>query len=104
MYWVIFGAIAAVASAVASPIISWTKAQGIWQQVISWVVAVALTFAAWGLQLLPDIPALVDPTWLWVALQGVCVGLVSNGIYDIPFIQKIYAFLFGENKVEVKKS
>lgn len=100
MYWLIFGAIATVASAVASPIITWTKAEGIWRQVIAWISAIALTFAAWGLQF---IPALGDPAWLWVGLQGVCVGLVSNGIYDVPFIKKLYALIFGETKSTTKE-
>ena len=97
MYWVIFGAIAAIATAVAATINGWFKAEGVWKQIISWITAIGLTFAAWGLQF---IPALGQPEWLWVGLQGVCVGLVSNGIYDIPFIKKLYELIFGKKEPE----
>lgn len=95
MYWAIFGAIAAIATAVAATINGWFKATGFWKQFIAWVSALGLTFAAWGLGF---IPALGTPDWLWVALQGVCVGLVSNGIYDIPFVKKLYELIFGKKE------
>lgn len=97
MYWLIFGAIATVSTAVTATFTNWFKAKGVWKQIISWVTAVALTFAAWGLNF---IPALGQPEWFWVALQGICVGLVSNGIYDVPFIKKLYKLIFGEDTEE----
>lgn len=97
MYWAIFGAIAAIATAVAATINGWFKATGFWKQFVAWVSALGLTFAAWGLGF---IPALGTPEWLWVGLQGVCVGLVSNGIYDIPFVKKIYELIFGKKEPE----
>ena len=100
MYWVIFAAIASIATAVTATVANWFKAEGFWKQFIAWVTSIGLTFAAWGLQF---IPALGDPAWLWVALQGVCVGLVSNGIYDVPFIKKLYELIFGNKNQKAVK-
>jgi uncharacterized membrane protein len=40
------------------------------------------------------LPAMAEPAWLYVLIQGVCIGLVSNGIYDIPAIKKLYEWIF----------
>jgi len=91
-YWTLFAAIVAVVSAVAAALIKLFKVKAGWlKQVISWLVAIGLTFAAWAIGMLPS---LGEPAWFYVLIQGVCVGLVSNGFYDIPAIRKFYEWLF----------
>jgi len=58
---------------------------GIWPQVVAWITGAVLSLGGWFIGLVP----LGEPGWLAaVCLCGV-VGLSSNGIYDIPFIQSI---------------
>lgn len=91
-YWTLFAAIVAVVSAAAAALIKLFNVKTGWlKQVISWLVAIGLTFAAWAIGILPS---LGEPAWLYVLIQGVCVGLVSNGFYDIPAIKKFYEWLF----------
>ena len=59
--------------------------KGFWPQLVAWVTGCVLTVLAWFLNLIP----LGEPTWLAVACLCAVVGLSSNGIYDIPFIQSI---------------
>lgn len=58
---------------------------GIWPQIVSWIVGTVLTVGAWFLGLVP----LGEPTWLAIVCLCGVVGLSSNGIYDIPFIKSI---------------
>lgn len=59
--------------------------EGIWPQIVSWIVGAVLTVGGWFLGLLP----LGEPTWLAIVCLCGVVGLSSNGIYDIPFIKSI---------------
>ena len=59
--------------------------------VVSWVVAIALTYGAW---FIGYTPAISQPAWLWVLIEGVLVGLASTGIYDKAVITKIYDWIF----------
>ena len=59
--------------------------KGIWPQIVSWIVGIVLTLAGWFLNLVP----LGEPTWLALVCLCAVVGLSSNGIYDIPFIQNL---------------
>lgn len=91
-YWTLFAAIVAVASAASAALIKLFGITTNWvKQVISWVVAIALAFLAYAIGMLP---AMAEPAWLYVLIQGVCIGLVSNGIYDIPAIKKLYERIF----------
>jgi hypothetical protein len=58
---------------------------GIWPQLVAWICGSVLTVGGWLLGLIP----LGTPTWLAVVCLCGVVGLSSNGIYDIPFIQSI---------------
>ena len=92
-YWAIFTAIVVVASALSAAIIGKCKvAKGWAKQLISWLVAVALTYLAWWIDILP---AIKEPGWLFILIQGICVGLVSNGLVDTELIKKLYAVIFG---------
>ena len=57
---------------------------GIWPQVVSWVVGTLLSV---GTTLLKFI-TFGTPVWLGVVCLACVVGLSSNGIYDIPTIKK----------------
>lgn len=65
--------------------------EGIWPQIVSWIVGSVLSVAAWYFNLV----LLGQPTWLAVIMLCVVVGLSSNGIYDIPtikaFIDKFFS-------------
>jgi len=100
-FWGIFAAIATVSSAVSAAVLGACKITKSWlQQLIAWVIAIALSFAAWGLHLFP---AITSPEWLAILVQGFFVGLVSNGVYDIEAVKKLFALLFGENVPEDTK-
>lgn len=58
---------------------------------ISWVLSILATYVAW---IIGYMPAIGQPEWAWIALEGVGVGLMANGIYTIKVIKKIYDFLF----------
>lgn len=96
-YWEIFAAVALVASNMSAAIIGGCGVDIKWvRRLISWVVAIALTFGAWAINLLPG---LGDPAWVFVLLQGVCIGVMSNGLYTIDAIKKFYAIVFKEEKI-----
>ena len=59
--------------------------EGFWPQLVSWVVGAVLTVGSWFLGFIP----LGEPTWLAVVCLCAVVGLSSNGIYDIPYIQNL---------------
>ena len=97
-YWAVFAAIVAIASALSGAVIGKFKVHESWAKyLISWMFAIAVTFAAWGLKF---IPALGTPAWAFVLLQGFCAGLVSNKFYDIEWVKKLYKLIFGEDYPE----
>lgn len=57
---------------------------GIWPQIVSWLVGSGLTVGAWALELV----IFGDPVWLSIICMACVIGLSSNGIYDIPTIKK----------------
>ena len=67
--------------------------KGIWPQVVSWAIASLLSVAAW----LFGFVQVGEPTWLSVVALCACVGLSSNGIYDIPIIKEFI------NRISPKK-
>lgn len=56
---------------------------GIWPQVVAWVIGTALSVDAYFAGLIE----MGQPEWLGVVMLCVVVGLSSNGIYDIPAIK-----------------
>ena len=59
--------------------------KGIWPQVVSWVVGSILAVGAWLLGFV----SLGEPTWLSIIALCACIGLSSNGVYDIPAIKNL---------------
>lgn len=94
-YWGLFSAIVAIASVISGAIIGWLKINKSWAQyATSWACTIGLAFGAWALKFLP---ALGEPEWAFVLMQGFVMGLVSNKFYDIPAIKKLYLKVFGED-------
>jgi len=63
----------------------------IWKQVISWLVPIllALVLGVWL-----NIGFLAEET-IWVGLlYGLGAGLVSNGLFDIPFVKALLTYIF----------
>lgn len=56
---------------------------GIWPQVVAWVIGTALSVDAYFAGLIE----MGQPEWLGVVMLCVVVGLSSNDIYDIPAIK-----------------
>lgn len=58
---------------------------------ISWVISIAATYVAW---IIGYIPAVTQPEWLWILIEGIGVGLIANGVYTIDVVKKVYDFIF----------
>ena len=90
-----FGSIATLVALV--PLITqfpkkWFNLQGIWIQVVSWLISVALAFIGWGFGL----GMFVEITLWWHVLAvGVGVGLAANGVFDISYVRMFLNWLFG---------
>lgn len=65
------------------------KIKGVWQQIVSWIVGIILSVAAWALSAYTPIVLITfgNPVWLGVICLCIVVGLASNGVYDIPTIK-----------------
>lgn len=66
-----------------------STASGTIKQIVSWVVGVALAFvgSAKGLGIV------ADTNIVFTLLNGVAIGLVSNGIFDITLVQSVLEFI-----------
>lgn len=67
------------------------KASGGWVKFLSWIVAVALAFVGWWL----NMGMLEGLSVLWVVIYGFAAGLVANSVFDIGIIQTILSALKG---------
>lgn len=69
---------------------------GIWPQIVSWVVGSIFAVVAWALKLIE----FGQPVWLGVVALAIVTGLSSNGIYDIPAIKAFVDKWFGRDKAK----
>ena len=67
---------------------------GVWPQVVSWVVAALLSVGA----SFSGFIAFGNPVWLGIVSLACVVGLSSNGIYDIPTIKNFVDSWFKKEK------
>ena len=85
--------VAAVNVFVTEAIVSKCKVTKEWaKQLISWITPLVLSVAGLLCQLglFADYGVITDwHAWIYTILTGVGLGLVSNGLYDIPFVQTI---------------
>jgi hypothetical protein len=91
-FWATATALGAVASMIAGAINGKFNPSAIWRQIIAWAISIALTVGGYFLGLV----SVADPVWLTLTATGLIVGLVSNGIYDIPVIKEFIRRIFGE--------
>lgn len=66
------------------------------KQVISWVVAIALSILGLvgGLGLFASYGAMTEPmSWVYTIITGFGIGLSSNGLYDINVIKQMLEFV-----------
>jgi hypothetical protein len=91
----IFATIAAmvgVVTLVTNWIVELFKANGTWKQVIAWVLSILISvvgmIGGYGLfEVFTTLP--VWEGWTFTVLTGFGVGLASNGLYDVPYVQKL---------------
>lgn len=96
-FWYIASSLSAITVFLAGAINGKFNIQGFYAQLCAWIVGTLLSVGAWLL----DIITLGEPTWLAVVCLCCVVGLSSNGVYDIPFMQSLIDKLFYK-KVESK--
>jgi len=75
-------------AAIVLPITGWVKSHVLKTaptQLLSWIVALALAFAGYALQL--GIFAGAGP--IWTAIYGLAAGLTANGVADITIVQSL---------------
>lgn len=72
---------------------------GMWPQIVSWVVGSILAVIAWALKLVE----FGQPVWLGVVALAIVTGLSSNGIYDIPAIKAFVDKWFNRIGVKIKR-
>lgn len=78
-------ALAASVAAVTEFLKSQLKTKGIISQLLSWIVAIALSGLGWWLQ----IGMYVGVEWFWIFIYGLAGGLISNGIFDTAIVTAI---------------
>lgn len=81
--WVIAMSIAAFTTLITEAIGRHFSIKGVWNQVVSWAVAIALTVATY----FAGTYDLVINPWISVPAVGLAVGLISNGLYDVPTLK-----------------
>jgi hypothetical protein len=91
-FWATAALLGSMSTAIAGAINGKLNPNAIWRQVIAWAVAIVLTVGTYFLGLIQ----LANPVWLTMIATGLIVGLVSNGVYDIPFIKGFIQRIFGE--------
>ena len=99
-YFVTIGTIAALTVIIATflidKVLKWTKRYP--KMILTWLVAIALTFIG----NLLNLGFAAEFPWLTTAVYGLGVGLVANGIFDVPTVQVILEFLKLKKVKEVK--
>ena len=91
-FWATAASLGVIATMIAGVINGWFNPNKVWKQVIAWLVSIGLTVGSYFMGLIH----VAEPTWLTLTATGLIVGLVSNGIYDIPTMQNFIAKLFHE--------
>jgi len=99
--------VAAVNVFITEAIVKGCKVTKNWaKQLISWITPLLLSIVGLLCQfgLFADYGQITDwQAWIYTIVTGLCLGLVSNGFYDIPFIQQFLEWLvklFNKKNVE----
>jgi len=59
------------------------------KQIASWCVAVVLAFVGQ----MKGVGFVADTSFVWTAINGLAVGLIANGIFDVKIVQSILEFV-----------
>ena len=92
-----FGSLALVASLVTivtGYINTKTNANTTIKQITAWAVSLAVCFVGSFMHL----GIFADMTIINTALNGIAIGLVSNGIFDLEFVQSLLTFIGAKKK------
>ena len=59
--------------------------------IISWASAIIVAFGAW---IIGYLPAITQPDWLWILIEGIMIGIAGQWVYGKDIVKKILDFLF----------
>jgi len=85
VYFVSLAALAAVVLPITEFIKRLLGTFGSWTVVLSWVVAIGLSFVGWWLNL----GMFEGLKIIWVVIYGIAAGMVSNSVFDIGLVNLI---------------
>ena len=86
--------IAAVTVFLASVVNKLFKFEGFWRQLSAWLIAVILM----ALGNLVNLGFMAEMDWLHTIVYGIATGFISNGIFDIAFVQLVLQTIGIEEK------
>jgi len=66
-----------------------TKVDGTWAQVQSWIISVGIAMLAGylGIGIFPLV------SWVSTGLYGLLIGLVANGVFNIPITKTVLSWI-----------
>jgi len=64
------------------------------KQIVSWAVAIALAFIGQ----MKGLGVVAEANTLWTIINGLAVGLVANGLFDVNLVQSILTFIGAKKK------
>ena len=91
-FWATALSLGTISTMIAGVFNGWLKPNKVWRQVIAWIISIGLTVGFYFLKFV----VVADPVWLSLTATGLVVGLVSNGVYDIPTMEKFVEKIFHE--------
>ena len=91
-FWATALSLGTISTMIAGVFNGWLKPNKVWRQVIAWIISIGLTVCFYFLKFV----VVADPVWLSLTATGLVVGLVSNGVYDIPTMEKFVENIFHE--------
>lgn len=96
LYFYSLGALAGIVLPVTEFIKRLIKSSGNWTRILSWLVAIGLSFFGWWLNL----GMLEGLSVVWVVIYGIAAGLIANSVFDAVFVEMILKLF--KNKKSVK--
>lgn len=102
-FWAAAAVLAGIVTPLAGAINERFNIKKFWKQVIAWVLSIIVTVGAYFAKAVN----VIDPVYVTLPLLGIVVGLVSNGLYDIPtikaWIKKLFGIDFGNIQCNVEE-
>lgn len=72
------------------------KINGLWTQILSWVIGIIIVYFGWFF----DLGCLVDLNWWQTLLYGLGISLAANGIADTGIIEWIVNLFCSKAQIE----